>query len=423
MKILKGLTELERHTFKYHVIFSIIDGIIYGILAMNEFVLLKSLKGTDYQIGYLFQLPVIIFLFAVLFNELVKQTHKNKKFLQYFSIITRLPLLLLLFFPSSLDRITIFHQYAFLFILMTYYFSTTVILPAINLFLKNTYRHDSFGKLYSYAVSLSKIAALFSTFIVGFLLDHNQFLFRYIYSFMGIIGIISVFYLTRIKYDDNSPILKNTFFRSIIKSFSRMKEILVNNKPFTHFEIGFMLYGIAYLSTQGVISLLLNDVLHLNYSSLAFYKNAYNAVNILLLPFFGRLIGRVDPRKFGVYTFTALGFFLAFLYLTKYFDGNFQIWNIKIYYSLVISYLFYGIFSAMMGLLWYIGSAYFCKDNEVADYQSIHLTFTGVRGIFAPILGIVFYRIIGYSGVFMIGIGFVILSISVLMYSYKKVKI
>ncbi len=390
---------------------------------MNEFVLLKSLKGTDYQVGFLFQLPVIVFLFAVLFNELVKRTRHKKKFLHYFTIITRAPLLLLLLFPSNLDKITLLNQYVFLLILLSYYFSTTVILPIINLFLKNTYTNEHFGKLYSYAISISKIAALFSTFAVGLLLDYNHSFFRYTYSFMGIIGIISIFILTRIKYEDTLPIVKNNIFRSVISSLERMKKILTGNKAFKHFEIGFMLYGMAFLTTSGVISLLLNDVLHLNYSSLAFYKDGYNTVNILLLPFFGRLIGKVDPRKFGIFTFASMGAFLFFLFLTKYFNANFQIWNIKIYYSLIIAYLFFGIFSAMMGLLWYIGSAYFCKNEEVADYQSIHLSFTGVRGMFAPVLGILFYKIIDYSGVFLVGIGFIFLAIFVLFFSLKKANI
>ena len=417
-----SLSPLEKHTFRFHVLYSIIDGIIYGILALNEFVLLKSMQGTDLQVGFLFQLPVVVFLFAILFNELVKRTRHKKKFLHYFTIITRAPLLLLIFFPADLSQITIVHQYTFLLILLSYFFSTTIILPIINLFLKTIYTHSLFGDLYSYALSISKISALFSTFIVGFLLDFNQSFFRYIYFFMGVIGIISIFILTRIKYEDKLPIIKYTILKSISNSFLRIKDILKHNKPFTHFEIGFMLYGMAFLVTSGVISLFLNNVLDLNYSSLAFYKNSYNALNILLLPFFGKLIGKIDPRKFGIYTFSALAAFLFFLFLTKYFDANFLLWNIKIYYTLIAAYICYGIFAAMMGLLWYIGSAYFCKNDEVADYQSIHLSLTGFRGLFAPILGIVFYQIVGYSGVFLIGIGFLLLAILLLYLSQRKIK-
>ncbi|MBN2893963.1 MAG: MFS transporter [Bacteroidales bacterium] len=415
----KNLTPEESKTFKLHVIYSIIDGILYGILALNEFILLKSLKGADYQVGFLFMLPNVVLLFAIVFNELIKRTAQKKKFLNIFTVVTRLPLLLVLFFPNDLKEITVFHQYTFLFILLIYYFSTPVILPMINLFLKQVYTHKNFGKMYSIATSISKIAALFSTFFAGLILDINQMYFRQLYIVMAVGGIASIFILTRIDFQDRTPIIKNTILKSIGKSLKRMKDILVSNKPFLHFEIGFMLYGLAFLTTSGVISVFLNS-LDLNYSSLAFYKNGYNTINILLLPFFGRLIGRIDPRKFGIITFSSLAGFLFFLFVTTFFDAYFEVWKIKVYYSLLISYAFYGVFSATMGLLWFIGSAYFSKNEEAADYQSIHLSLTGVRGTFAPLVGIYFYLLIDFGGVFLMGIGFLSLAILTLFISLKQ---
>jgi len=416
----KSLTTQERRTYILHVIYSIIDGILFGILALNEFILLKSLKGTDYQVGFLFLIPNAVLLLSILFNELIKRTVHKKTFLNIFAILTRLPLLLVLIFPNDLHNITMFHQYAFLTILLIYYFSNPIILPMINLFLKQVYTHENFGKLYSYATSISKIAALFSTFLTGLLLDINSQYFKEIYVFMAFAGILSIYILTRIDYQDKIPVIKKTILQSAGASLKRMKEILVRNKPFLHFEIGFMLYGLAFMTTSGVISLFLNDALDLNYSSLAFYKNGYNTVNILLLPFFGKLIGKIDPRKFAIFTFSSIGLFFLFLFVTTYWNGYVEIWKIKIYYSLVIAYLFYGVFSATMGLLWYIGSAYFSKNDEVADYQSIHLSLTGVRGMFAPLMGIYFYLLINYNGVFLMGVGFISLAVFTMILSLKK---
>ncbi len=417
---ISSLTSREKHTFCCHLIFSAIDGIFYGVMALNEFILLKSLRGTDYQVGILFEIPAVVLLFGIIINEIIRRTHNKKRFLRISAIITRLPLLLLIFFPSTPEEITPLHQYLFLLILFVYYLSSPIFLPVINLFLKNSYSHENFGKLYSYATSISKIFAVVATFITGWLLDVDYYYFRYIFFGLGIAGIIAVYILSEIDYKDEKIDVKVPFFKSISEAVKRMMNILRTNKPFLHFEIAFFLYGIAYLSTSGVISLLLNDVLHLNYSSLAFYKNAYNLLNILLLPVFGHSIGKVDPRRFGIKTFFSMAMFLFFLFLTYFFDYYVQLWNIKLYFTLVVAYIFYGIFAARMGLLWYIGSAYFTHDKAVADYQAIHLTFTGLRGAFAPILGIVFYRIIGYTGVFLIGIGFLILAMGVMYLSMKR---
>jgi hypothetical protein len=101
---------------------------------------------------------------------------------------------------------------------------------------------------------------------------------------------------------------------------------------------------------------------------------------------------------------------------------HFIVFDIKIYYSLLLSFFFYGIFAATMALLWFIGSAYFCKNEDAGQYQSIHLTLTGVRAAFAPIIGIYFYNKIGFSGNFIIAIVSLVFAIGMMFWSLKKSK-
>jgi len=73
-----------------------------------------------------------------------------------------------------------------------------------------------------------------------------------------------------------------------------------------------------------------------------------------------------------------------------------------------------------MSLLWNIGSAYFCKDDDAAAYQSVHLSMVGVRAMIAPLFGIWLYHYIGFSGVFGLGVFLLILSIAVMFWSMKN---
>ncbi len=417
---LNTLSKQEKRVFRYHLVYSVIDGTLYGALALNEFILLKSLKGTDYQVGILFQIPAVVLLFGVIFNELIRRSQNKKRFIRMTAVLTRLPLAFVIFFPSTADKITPLYQYLFLAILTVYYLSTPLLFPTINVLLKNSYSHDNFGRLYSYATSVSKIFALISTFILGWLLDLNYYSFRYIFLALGIAGIVAVFILTEIDYRADKVEDKLPLFRAVRESIHRMFRILGTNKPFLHFEIAFFIYGMAFLSTSGVISLLLNNVLGLNYSSLAFYKDFYNLINILLLPVFGHYIGRTDPRKFGIFTYLAMAMFLFFLFLSYYVKSSIELWNIRFYLTLVLAYIFYGVFSALMGLLWYIGSSYFGSSEHASDYQSIHVTFTGLRGSFAPLMGIALYRVIGYSGVFLLGIWLLLLAMGVMIWSMRR---
>ena len=114
--------------------------------------------------------------------------------------------------------------------------------------------------------------------------------------------------------------------------------------------------------------------------------------------------------------------YLLFMGLTQFFPIYIEVFNIKIYFTLVVSFLSYGIFGAMMGILWFIGSAYFSKNENAADYQSIHVSMTGLRGAFAPLVGIFFYKIIDFSGVFALAIISLLIGIVVLWYSVRKYK-
>ena len=75
MKLIKGnYSEQEKRTFRLHLIYSIIEGIILGVLALNEFVFIKSLKGSNYELGFLFQFSMVVFIFLVFINEFIKRT-------------------------------------------------------------------------------------------------------------------------------------------------------------------------------------------------------------------------------------------------------------------------------------------------------------------------------------------------------------
>ncbi len=427
MKIFKpnNLNKLEKQTFKLHLAYSILEGVVLGVLALNEFVFLKGLKGSNMQLGILFQFSMLVFVGLIFINELIRRTKNKAKMLRKTAIITRLPLVLLIFFPQSetvMNGQSYFHI-IFLLIFLIYYLASPIIYPTINQFLKNTYRHENFGKLYSRATSVNKIIMLITTFAYGFWLDINPFAFTLVYPIIAVIGIISVFLLSKIPYQEKDVIIKKPFFIAVKDSMGRMKSLISSNKPYLHFELGFMLYGFAFMSTIAVITIYYADVLHLNYSSVAFYKNSYNIIAIILLPFFGKLIGKIDPRKFAALTFASMLLYILALTITQYYPSYSDILNIRIYYWMMVYIFFHGIFAATMSLLWFIGSAYFGKSEDAGDLQSVHLSLTGIRAAFAPIIGVFFYLWFGFTITFSIAIISLFLAIVLMIWSYSRVKV
>jgi predicted MFS family arabinose efflux permease len=240
---------------------------------------------------------------------------------------------------------------------------------------------------------------------------------------VAVLGMLSIYLLSRIDYRESSPpLIRRKFFDAVRDSAKKMFFIVRDNVPYRHFEIGFMLYGFAFMMTVTVIVLFFERALHLNYSSVAFYKNAYNLLAIILLPFFGRLLGKIDPRKFGIITFSSMLMYIFFLMMTEYFPYFTHFWEVKLYYSLIFYVVFHGVFAATMSLLWFIGSAYFCSKEEAGDYQSVHLFLTGFRAIFAPLIGVLFYELMGFSFTFSLAIICLLLAIFIMYWSYRREK-
>ena len=396
------------------------EGVANGALVLNEFIFIKSLQGSNVQLAFLFQFSMVVFLFAMLANEVMRRYANRKKFLRISGIITRLPLVGFALFPNvhgeGLDPI---YHYLFLGVFLLFYTSKITVIPSINQYLKGNYRHENFGKLFGIATRVNKIAIISSTFIVGYLLGIDPNSYRWFYPIVGVLGVISVFQLTKMEFVQKfQPSTKPLWF-AVIDSFLRIWNILKINKPFRHMEYGFMMYGFAWMSTHAVITIFYKEALDLNYPSVAFYNYSFNLVAIVFLPLFGKLIGSRDPRRFAIITFGALMLFIFFTALTEHFQYHTEILGVKIHYVLLLAVFFNGIFMGSMPILWGIGSSYFCKSDEAADYQSVHLFLTGLRAAAAPIIGIQLYERFGFGTAFAFGVVFLMVAIVFMIYSER----
>ena len=408
-RLFTDLTPLERKTFRLHFIYASLDGLVLGLFVLNEFVFLKSLRGSSFSIGVLFQLTVVMLFFLLFFNEYVRRAQNKKLILRWVAVITRLPLFGMAFFPGSIDHISHLPAWHILFlgIFLMYYLADPVMFPAINLFLKSNYRHGRFGVLYSYASASNKVLTVLATFLYGLFLDADPFAFRYIYPVAGAMGLTAIFLFSTIPYNAGTNVaVKKGFWQSVTGSVSNMVLILRQNSPYRHYQIAFMLYGIAYMMIYPVVTIFYEKELHLSYSSVAFYKNVFSVLAVVLIPFFGRRIGSIDPRRFTSYNYAFMAVYIFFTGLTQFFPWKVEVMGITVYYLLFTGVLFNGVFTAMMALSWYIGSAYFSSAHEAGDYQAVHLSLTGLRGIFAPLAGVMFYEMAGFPATFLLAILF-----------------
>ncbi|MGC9373697.1 MAG: MFS transporter [Bacteroidales bacterium] len=421
LRVLKNLNDKELRTFYLHITFSVIDGMIRGALLLNEYVFIKSLNGSSYQLSVLFQSSVIVLLLSVFFNELIYRSKRKRRLLRRAGFLTHLPLLFLLFFPQNPEVYTInsIYHYIFLFIFFTYYLSYPIVLPTINLFLKNAYTKENFGRMYGVSASVRQVLLMITVFILGLLLDTDDFSFTWFFPVLGVLGFLSIVLFSRIEYIPKTVAdYSEGILQAVVGSFKKMVHILKTNKAYLDFQIAYLFYGFSFMSTRSVINIFYDKELALNYSSVAFYQNAYNILAIIMLPFFGKLIGNTDPRKFTILPFISLAGYILFIGLSAFVPAHFELWNLEIYIMLLIATLFYSFFTATMPISWNIGSSYFGSNEEAGNYQSIHLFATGFRSIFSPLLGVALYEWFGFSWTFGIAIFSLLIGIYVLRWSY-----
>jgi Na+/melibiose symporter-like transporter len=184
---------------------------------------------------------------------------------------------------------------------------------------------------------------MITVFVYGWALDQDNYVFVYVFPVASVLGMISVFLLSKIPYEnDQQPVPSQGTWSSIRQSVKDMKVILLQNVPFRDFQIGFMLYGFGFMTSTMVIVLFFDQALNLNYSSIAIYKNAYNLLAILMLPLLWKTNWQIDPRNFAAISFMAMFFFILSLLLTQFFPEYEVYGGIMLYHTLVSTSCFMG---------------------------------------------------------------------------------
>lgn len=404
MNVYSDLTENERKTFILHIIYSLIDGLILGSFTLNEFVFQKNFHPDLLKISMLFQLSVLVLPFSIFFTQFYEKVSNKKRLLIRIALITRVPLLLFLFYPLiPLTQIqSSWVQNIFLLVFLLYYFASPFTIPLINHLLKINYHPSKLGKLYSYSWSVNLFTQLISSLLFGWLLDEFPISFFWVYPMLGIFGLYSLWLISKMK---NETDIKDYEDVSLIESWGntldKSVKVITENKAFRDFQIGMMIYGIAFLMNLGVIAKFLNDEYNLNYSEVAGYKGIALVLAILTFPLFGLILDRKDPRRFGNMSFVICILFFLLMIIANFFHFHININGGRIFIFLALAYLAYGFFQSSMTILWGIGSSYFAPNDQVATYQAIHCSLTGIRGIIAPIAGTILFSIFGFTGSFL----------------------
>ena len=386
---------LERKTFILHLVSQFFNGIALGIIILQDIILKKTLGGTNFEIMLLMLFSHSSNLFSVYGSEIVNRSYNRAKSIINLGFIGNAFLLILPLLNNS---------WFYILCLVFNAIANSLLLSIWNIAFKHNYTDRNRSKLYSYASSLQIAVLLVTTTIFGNYLDLNAGLYKIMFPAAGICGMITFYYLAKMislsmddykgKSDNSKSYFTLNDYKDIIALPGKtLVRILKYNRSFLRFEMYFFLYGMAFMILTPVVPVFLVDNLHLSYSPISFAKGlVFHTALIVFTPLMGRYHGIGSPAKFCGYVFLLLALYPAALVSANYVSINSEV-------IVYISYFFFGLAMSGVSIAWALSSIYYAPKNEVSSYQAVHITLTGVRGLFSPAIGylVMYFFSIEYS--------------------------
>jgi hypothetical protein len=177
----------------------------------------------------------------------------------------------------------------------------------------------------------------------------------------------------------------------------------------------------AFMVISPAVPIYLVDYLHLSYAPISFAKGmVFHSALILFTPLMGKFHGFGNPLKFCGYVFIVLAFYPLVLISSKYI--LFLNLNIDVTYMVYFSYFIFGLGMSGVSIAWSLSSIYYAPKFEESNYQSIHITLTGLRGLFSPIVGYIIMKIFGIEYTFFLSVLLFILGGSYMLRENMKEK-
>lgn len=171
--------------------------------------------------------------------------------------------------------------------------------------------------------------------------------------------------------------------------------------------------------TGGVLYLALNDVFAVDYKEVAgAFVFIPSIIHLLSSPLAGALFDHTNIMTYRVVSSTVWGLHYVVLFL--------GLWQAN-WVLLIVGFSLRGLAEAGGAVAWNIGHTRFAAAHRSQLYMGVHMTLTGIRGMFMPFVGVLLYRgihwpavgldwpglglgtlVLGFSVIFACGLGFAI---------------
>ena len=398
---------MGRYTQRAHLRAAFLEGLVQGVLALNEFVAKKTLGASDFVITALVMAQPISWFFSAYWSNFLVGREKRSTFL-LFGLLGRLSL----FFV-----IAVHGGVAFALVIVFATLMVGAIIPAQNSLFQVNYDVRERGRAFGLSTAWQSIATIGAAVVAGRLYDDDPSMYRWTYAAAAICGFASCWLFYRIRFRGRhrtapsalGPGLAREMTRSLRSPFAGSLTILKRDRDFRRFETAYMGYGLAFMMLQPVIPIFLVESLHVDYSQASNARGlVFYCMMVLFSPIFGWMMDRTGPVRLSTFAFLILACFP----LTLAAAGAVP--------AVYLAFSVYGIAMAAVNVGWTMGPIHFAGSRDSTAYMGAHVALVGVRGLIGGPLGMLLFRWTGTARATFLGSAALFLIASLLMGSLDR---
>ena len=263
------------------------------------------------------------------------------------------------------------------------------------------YPHEARARVTSRLQILTILTMTSTSLIGGLLLDADPTSFRLVYGVGAALSVLGILSFSRVRLmGEDAQITRERTMRhaetgATAASLASAWHVLRHDPLYARYQVCQFLIGVANMMIEAPLIYLVSRELQASYAtSIALTLGIPLALSMLTLPLWAIYVDRVHISEFRARTS--------------------WIWVIAQIFTWIGavrgSLLWVGVGRVILGLCrgggslaWNLGHNDFAKPESLGQYMGVHVTLTGLRGAFAPFLGMLLY--VGWSPVALPGIG------------------
>jgi len=272
----------------------------------------------------------------------------------------------------------------------------TVSSPAYAAVMAEIYPDEHRGRIMSYCRVGLALATLITAPLAGWALTLHRDAYRFLFPLGALFGIAASLSFSRIRTRPGDG--HRTSGREAIRFLANTLRILKDNVPYRWFAMSVFAFGFGNLLLSPLYPIFQVDRLHMTTQQAGILNNISSAFWMVSYLYWGRYVDLHSPLKAVL-----INVLLILLIPLNYFFAT-NPWH------LIPAFIIAGVTNAGIELSYFNGILYYSEPQKASQYQALHSSLLGIRGMIAPFIGaglINLFKHLGYDikYIFLISMG------------------